>query len=97
MQAQATPQQQKILDSVSVVIAEVIGDELELEGPITMTTSFNRDLELESIEFVALADGLQEVYGEQLDFVEWLSDKELDEIIALDVGALVEFIIRCQA
>jgi acyl carrier protein len=94
---QTTAEQQQILDSVSTVIAEVIGDELELEGPITLTTSFNRDLELESIEFVALADGLQEVYGEQLDFVEWLSDKELDEIIALDVGALVDFIIRCRS
>jgi len=94
---QATAQQQEILNTVAGVIVEVIGDELDLDGPLKMTTSFNRDLELESIEFVALADGLQEVYGDELDFVEWLSDKELDEIIALDVGALVEFIIRCRS
>ena len=84
-----------VLSTVAGFISEVVGDELDLDEPIAMETSFNGDLELESIEFVALAEMLQGHYGEGVDFVGWLSNKELDEIIALTVGDLVEFIIQC--
>ncbi len=87
--------QTEILAAVTEMIAEVVGDELELDEPITTETSFNRDLELESIEFVALAELLQERYGSGLDFADWLSQKELDEIIELEVGDLVEYIVEC--
>lgn len=89
-------QRKEILNTVAEMIAEVVGDELEIDEPITMQTSFNRDLELESIEFVALAELLQERYGSGLDFADWLSQKELDEIIELEVGDLVEYIIECR-
>jgi acyl carrier protein len=84
-----------VLATVARLIAEVIGDDLDLDEPIAMHTSFNDDLELESIEMVALAEALQEEYGGRVDFVAWLSDKELDEIIELEVGQLVEFIVAC--
>ena len=84
-----------VLATVEKLILEITGDELMLAGPITMQTSFNRDLELESIEFVALAEKLQEHYG--ADFIAWISTKELDQIIALTVGELVEFIVSCRS
>ena len=62
-----------------------------------MDTSFNADLELESIEFVALAEKLQHRYGERIDFVGWISNKSLDDIIALTVGDLVRFIASCRS
>jgi acyl carrier protein len=86
-----------ILRAVEEALVEVAGDELLLAGPITMATSFNADLELESIEFVALAEKLQQRYGAQVDFVGWISTKELDQIIALTVGELVEFIASCRS
>ncbi len=86
-----------ILATVQALIVEVAGDELLLTGPITLETSFNRDLELESIEFVALAEKLQQHYGAGVDFVGWISKKELDQIIALTVGELVEFIASCRS
>jgi acyl carrier protein len=86
----------EILSTVEKVILEVAGDELFLAGPITLATSFNADLELESIEFVALAEKLQQHYGSKVDFVGWISTKELDQIIALTVGELVEFIASCR-
>jgi acyl carrier protein len=86
-----------ILATVEKLIVEVAGDELVVTGPITMTTSFNGDLELESIEFVALAEKLQQHYGSSVDFVGWISRKELDQIIALTVGELVEFIASCRS
>ena len=59
--------------------------------------AFDEDLELESIEFVALAEQLLERYGEQVDFVGWLATMELDEIIALTVGQLVDFVVTAAA
>ena len=52
------PSHADILRTVERLVLEVAGDELLLTGPMTMTTSFNSDLELESIEFVALAEVL---------------------------------------
>ena len=87
----------EILAVVEQLVVEIAGDELLLAGPLTLATSFNGDLELESIEFVALAEKLQLHYGEQLDLVGWISRKELDQIISLTVGELVEFIASCRS
>ena len=85
-----------ILRVVEKLVVEIAGDDLLLTGPITLDTSFNADLELESIEFVALAEKLQAHYGREVDFVGWISKKELDQIITLTVGELVEFIASCR-
>jgi len=83
-----------VLADLSDMIGEVIGeDELLMVDEITMATSFNDDLELESIEFVALAELLMERYGEQVDFVEWIADMDLEQIINMQVGELVDFIV----
>jgi acyl carrier protein len=86
----------EILRVIEECLVEIAGDELLIAGPITPATSFNGDLELESIEFVALAEKLQQRFGNQVDFVGWISKKELDQIIALTVGELVEFIAACR-
>jgi acyl carrier protein len=85
-------------DSVETIVAllrEVVGDEIDLMGPIGVDTCFNTDLELESIEFVALAEKVQQRYGAQVDFVTWLSGKDLDEIVRLTIGDVAEFIDTC--
>jgi acyl carrier protein len=83
------------LDTVARLIGEVMSSE-PLE-PITEETSFGDDLELESIELVALAEKVQAEYGDKVNFADWLSQKELDELIHLKVGELVEFIDQCLA
>jgi acyl carrier protein len=83
------------LDSVAATILEVLGEEGAPDQPIGLDTSFAQDLELESIELVALAEKLQALYGDRVDFVTWLSGKELDELVGLKVGDLVEHIDRC--
>ena len=84
-----------VLNGVADAIRTVIGEDWILDEEIELTTSFADDLELESIEFVALAEELQKTYGANLNFVDWLSDKDLDEIIGLTVGDVVEFIAQC--
>jgi acyl carrier protein len=87
----------EILTIVQAALVDIAGDEILISGPLTLETSFNGDLELESIEFVALAEKLQERFGNKVDFVGWISGKELDQIIGLTVGELVEFISTCLA
>jgi acyl carrier protein len=60
-----------------------------------MDTAFSGDLELESIEFVALAGLMKEHYGAAVDFVGFLAGKDLHEIIALRVGQVVDHIRLC--
>jgi acyl carrier protein len=86
---------QQILQDVRATIVDVIGEDYLLDIPIDMNTAFEADLELESIEFVALAERLQERYGDRVDFVSWIAGLELVELVDLRVGQLVDFIVRC--
>jgi len=88
---------EEVLATVARLIEAVIGDEFLVETPITRDTSFTDDLELESIEFVALSELLLDHYGETVDFIAWLSDMEVPEIVGLTVGELVDFIASCQS
>ncbi len=91
-----TEQEREVLESLAGLIREVIGESWAENVPITMETSFGEDLELESIEFVALAEKIMERYGSGADFAGWLSAMELDQIIGLRVGQVVEFITQCR-
>ena len=88
---------EEILTEVRVMLIEIIGDEYALGLDIGMNTSFDADLELESIEFVKLATMLAQRYGDRVDFVAFLATKELDEIMDMTVGEVVTFIARCVA
>ncbi|NEW69298.1 acyl carrier protein [Streptomyces rapamycinicus] len=71
-------------------------DEYGLDAiEVTMETRFTEDLELESIDLVTLAGSLEARYGRQVNFAEFVADLELDEIIDLTVGRLVEYVVRC--
>jgi len=89
------PNPSSTLDTLAGFIREVLGEDWADEVEIGPDTSFADDLEMESIEFVALAELVQGHYGAHIDFVEWLSNLELDQIIGLTVGEVVEFIDRC--
>jgi acyl carrier protein len=81
-----------ILGEVASMLKEVIGEEWTDDTVITMDTTFTFDLEVESIELISLAEKMQERYGAEVNFPVWLADKELDDIINLTVGQLVEYI-----
>lgn len=80
---------------VAAMIQDVLGDDWDPNLTIEPETSFSDDLELESIEFVALAEKLQAKYGDRVDFVAWISEKELDELIGMKVGHVSEYIDQC--
>jgi acyl carrier protein len=86
------PDEERILAEVTRMLVEIIGEEYLLDLNIGMDTFFDADLELESIEFVRLAARLTERYGKQVDFVAFLADRQIGEIITLTVGEVVRHI-----
>ena len=85
-----------ILKKVHLILAEVM-DEDPHDIEVNLETSFQNDLELESIEMVALGDLLRSHYGENLNFASWLTQFSLEEVLELKVGDLVEWIEQCQS
>ncbi|MCK9898760.1 acyl carrier protein [Parafrankia colletiae] len=83
----------RVLSEVAAILRDVIGEEYIVDMSIEMDTSFNEDLELESIEFVTFADRLRETYGEHVDFVGFLADMDVDQVINMKVGQVVAFIV----
>jgi len=63
------------------------------DAEITMDTTFHDDLELESVDLVALSGQLREHYGERVNFATFIAERDLEEIIALTVGELVRYIV----
>ncbi len=82
----------ELLNQVIATIKKSIGEDWIEHFDIDMETSINGDLELESIDFIGIAEQLQLKYGDQVNFVAWVSDKDISEIIALTVGDLVLYI-----
>ncbi|MEU0805145.1 phosphopantetheine-binding protein [Streptomyces sp. NPDC005970] len=89
-------------DDEETVLAEISGmlrtmlDEYGLDDiEIAVESRFMEDLELESIDLVTLAGSLQARYGRRVNFAEFVAGLELDEIIDLRVGRLVEYVVGC--
>ncbi|MFJ3892418.1 acyl carrier protein [Streptomyces sp. NPDC090083] len=84
-----------VLADLTGMLSTLLEDEYGVDdAEITMSTTFNRDLELESIDLVTLAGLLQEHYGTKVNFAEFLAGMEFDEIIELTVGRLVEYVVQ---
>ncbi len=82
---------QALLAEVARLILEVMEEE---EGAvvITLETRFQADLELESIELIALGDALRARYGERLSVASWLTSLSLEDLMDLKVGDLVAWL-----
>jgi acyl carrier protein len=87
--------EESVLADIADMLATLL-DEYGLEDvEIGMQTRFNRDLELESIDLVTLAGSLEARWGRQVNFAEFVAGLDLDEIIDLRVGRLVEYVAGC--
>lgn len=84
--------EQHILEVVIATIRQTIDEDWIEDFPIDADSRFNSDLEIESIEFVKIADAIQRHFGTRLDIAGWLAGKNIHELIALSVGELCQYI-----
>ena len=82
----------EILQQVVAAIREAIAEDWVQDFEIDADTSLNDDLEIESIEFVSIADKLQKLFGAQVDVIGWLSQQNIETLIAMTVGDLVHLV-----
>lgn len=75
------------------MLGEVLGEYGLDTAEITRDTTFHNDLELESIDLVMLAGLLGRRYGDQVNVAQFLADKDLDDVIALRIGDLVDHVV----
>jgi len=80
----------EVVQTLVGMITEVLGEE---DFGIEASTPFREGgLEFQSIQFIALAELIQEHWVD-IDFVSWLTGKELTEVLALRVGDVADFIV----
>lgn len=81
----------RVLETVTVLIREIVGDEFFEECEIGLDSSFAEDIEMESTEVLQFGERLIETY-EDVDFIQWLADMDLDDLVALTLRNFVDFI-----
>jgi acyl carrier protein len=86
-----------IFDDLKIIIADIVGEDFALEMDIRPDSSFARDLEMDSIEIVTLSEKIKDHFGKDIDFTGWLSGMDIDELIALKVKDVIEYISLCQS
>ncbi|MEU5109820.1 phosphopantetheine-binding protein [Streptomyces sp. NPDC021354] len=91
----AADDEKTVLTDISGMLKNML-DEYGLDDlEIAAESRFMEDLDLESIDLVTLAGSLQARYGPQVNLAEFVAGLELDEIIDLRVGHLVEYVVGC--
>ncbi len=86
-----TPAAAEVLDDIREMLLALL-DRYGVDVEITRDTTFHEDLGLESIDLVALGGMLAEHYGEEVNLASFLAELELDDVIGLRIGLLVDFV-----
>jgi len=80
--------------TVTGTIIDVVGQEFYEECEVGLDSTFAEDIELESMEMMEIAERLMQTYEGKVDFVAWFADMELEDIIELTLGGLIDFIVK---
>jgi len=80
-----------VLDTLTRLVAEVVGTSLE----IVRGTSLAYDVELEGSELVTLGRLIGETYGPEVDVLAWFGEMDVDGLVALTAGEVVDFVVWC--
>jgi acyl carrier protein len=98
MSTAAGTREGKLFESVQATVVgtiiDVVGQEFYEECEVGLDSTFAEDIELESMEMMEIAERLMQRYEGKVDFIAWFADMELEEIIELTLGQLIDFIVR---
>lgn len=79
--------------TVEQAIIDVVGQEFYEECEVGLDSTFAEDIELESMEMMEIAERLMQTYEGKVDFIAWFADMELEDLVEITVGSVVEFIV----
>ena len=81
-----------VFDTVSELLAPLVGDLDVLDIRITPDTRFHDDLVLESIDLVTFSGILAEHFGPDVNLADYLTQKDLAEVIELRIGDIADYV-----
>jgi acyl carrier protein len=87
------PLYESVRATVETAIRDVVGEMYYEECQVGLDSTFAEDIQLESMEVMEIAERLIERYEGKVDFVAWFADFELDDLIDLTVGRVIDFIV----
>ena len=82
----------RLLAEVVTMLQGVTGEGDGWAAGITPATLLERDLQLESMEFVALGELLRSRYGSQVDLPAFIAGLDIDQIIGLTVADVLAYL-----
>ena len=82
-----------VLDTIQGVILDVVGEEWADEMEITFDTNMTTGIELDSIEISKVIEAMFQHYP-HVRFEEWFATMDIQRIMALSLGDIVDFVIR---
>ncbi|MCX7013497.1 MAG: phosphopantetheine-binding protein [Candidatus Sumerlaeota bacterium] len=85
------PTKEQVFNDLVKIIRD-LAEDWEFSGEITPDTTMLGDLSFESIDAVALASAIEELYGQSFPFAEYFSQLEERKIEDLRVQDVVDFI-----
>lgn len=86
-------QKKEVFELLKKFITEVLGEDIVDELKITEYSTFTKDLEMDSIEIVALAEKVKNYYNDDMDFNGWVATLDMDQLINLRIIDIINFII----
>lgn len=86
--------EQRVLQELTGMLREATGETGDWADRITPATRLDDDLHLESVELTVLAELVQRRYGPEVDLAGYVAALDVDELLALTVGDLVELVAR---
>jgi len=87
----------QVFDEVRAILLGIL-DQYGLDDvEISRDSTFHDDLGLESIDLVTVGGQLAERYGERVNLAAFLAEQDLDAVISLRVGTLVDFVLASLA
>jgi acyl carrier protein len=83
-----------VFEELHKILTGLIGeDEVKILG-IERESEFTADLMMDSIQIIAFAERVNELYGDRVNFNRWLSRKPLKALMRLSVGDVSEYISK---
>ena len=86
-------EKEEVFANLKQFVTDIIGEDIVEELDVNPQSVFTKDLEMDSIEIVSFAEKVRVKYGDSVNFELWLSSMELEQLMNLSLGSVVNFIV----
>ena len=82
---------------IAEVLRQSVGEDRVWPDDFGPATRLDGDLLLEESDMAAFGEALRQRYGDRVDLVGFVADLDIDQIIALNVADVADYVAQCCA